>query len=88
MENLFSSGRIVEIILVLAALEGVALYLFWKRTGRGVSGRLLLPNLLAGLALMFAIYLALTGAWWGWLGLALLVALLAHVVDLAVRWRG
>lgn len=88
MESLFTSGQIIAVIIVLAVIEGVALYLFWRRTGRGVPANLLWPNMVAGLALMLAVYLALNEAWWGWLGLTLSVALLAHLADLTMRWRG
>jgi hypothetical protein len=41
-----------------------------------------------GACLMLALWAAMAGAWWGWTGLALTAALVAHLVDLARRWRG
>ncbi len=73
------AGPIVDAILILTLLEGAVLL---RR------GRLdLFVTLLSGLALMAALRLALAGADWAWLGLALLAALAAHIADLARRWR-
>jgi hypothetical protein len=79
MAALFASGRIVDAILVLVVLE-TGVLLLCRRTD-------LLATLLAGLALMAAVRLAIAGADWRWLALALLAALVAHAFDLARRWR-
>jgi hypothetical protein len=80
------TGLAIELILVLVALEGVALTFYHRTTGRGPSASMLVPNLVAGAALLLAVRLALAGAWWGWLAGALLLALLAHLLDLGMRW--
>jgi hypothetical protein len=77
--GLFASGRIVDAILLLTAAEAVVLL----RRGRTD----LLATLLAGVALLAALRLALAGAAWPWLALALLASLAAHLADLARRWR-
>ena len=74
-------------ILGLAVLEGLALAVYHRATGRGVSGKRLAPNLAAGCALLLTLRLAIGGAWWGWLGLGLAMAGVAHLVDLRMRWR-
>ncbi len=79
MADLFASGRIVDAILLLTALEAGALLLLRRRD--------LLATLLAGAALLAALRLALAGAEWTWVALALLAALIAHLFDLARRWR-
>jgi hypothetical protein len=79
LRDLFASGRIVDAVLALTVLEG--LLLLWR--GRAD----LMATLLAGLALLAALRLALAGAAWPWLALALLAALAAHLADLARRWR-
>jgi hypothetical protein len=66
---LFASGRVVDLILGLTLLEGLALALLHRRTGRGVAPADLVPNLLAGACLLLAVRGALTGAWWGWVAL-------------------
>jgi hypothetical protein len=80
MAALFANGRIVDAILLLTVAETLALLLWRGRTD-------LLATLLAGLALLAALRLALAGAAWPWLALALLAALAAHLADLARRWR-
>jgi hypothetical protein len=47
----------------------------------------LLPNLLAGAALLVALKFSLTGAGTGAISLALLAAFAAHLWDLWVRWK-
>lgn len=79
MAGLFASGRIVDAILLLTVLEGAGLLILRRPD--------LLATLLAGLALLAALRLALGGADWRWLALALLAALIAHLFDLARRWR-
>ena len=68
----------VDGILVLVVLEAVLL---------AVLGRArILPNLLAGFMLLVAMRLALADAALPWVGLSLLGAGLAHLVDLRRRW--
>lgn len=81
-----TNGLAIELILVLVVLEGIALTVYHRMTGRGPSASMLVPNLIAGAALLLAVRLALTDAWWGWLAGALLLALLAHLLDLGMRW--
>jgi hypothetical protein len=85
---LFASGHIVDLILVLVGLEAILLAIWHRRTGRGVAPSALAANLCSGAALLLAVRAALLGAWWGWVALPLLAALLAHLLDLRGRWRG
>jgi hypothetical protein len=87
MVELFARGRLVELILMIVALEMVALALYWRRTGSGVPLRDLLPNLLAGAFLLLALRFALGD--FGWLPCCacLAAAGVAHCVDLARQWR-
>jgi hypothetical protein len=87
MAALFASGRIVDVILALTLAEAVGLVAWHRRTGRGVAPADFLGNLLSGVCLLLALRAGLAGAWWGWIALALLAALAAHMADLARRWR-
>ncbi|MGQ9659307.1 MAG: hypothetical protein ACUVT0_04260 [Thermochromatium sp.] len=87
MSALFASGRIVDLILVLILFEGLVLTLVHRQTGRGLPPSDLIGFLLSGFLLMLALRAALVGAWWGWISLALTGALVAHLADLAWRWR-
>jgi hypothetical protein len=82
------SGRIIDAIIVLIALE--ALLFWWLR--RIPSGRRwlpglgqLLPNLLSGAVLMLTLRFALTDAPWWWIAGGLSAALLCHCWDLWAR---
>ena len=88
MTELYATGRIVDLILALVAVELVLLAAIHRRTGRGVAPGALLPTLLSGALLLLALRCALAGAEWPWIGACLLGALLAHGADLRQRWRG
>jgi hypothetical protein len=85
MSELFASGRVVDLIVVLVILEGVALAAYHRRTGRGIGPRALWWNLVAGCALLFALRNALMHAEWPAISACLLVAFGAHVADLRKR---
>jgi hypothetical protein len=88
MAELFASGHLVDLILVLTAIEAAGLVLYWRSRGRGIAPLDLLPNLLAGAFLLLALRLALGGAGWELCCGSLAAAGLAHIVDLGRRWRG
>jgi hypothetical protein len=84
--GLVESGRIVDLILALVAVQFVALWLYRRATGKGPAPADLAPNLLAGAALLLALRAALIQAGWFWVALFLAAGLAAHLVDLARRW--
>jgi hypothetical protein len=86
MEEAFSGGWIIDIILVLMAVEAVALIMLRWLLGRGPSVLELLVSLAAGLCLMLALRVALTGGAWQFVALALAASLVVHVTDLRLRW--
>jgi hypothetical protein len=86
MTDLFASGRIVDIVLAITAIEAVLLVAYHRRTGRGPAPADLFGNLLSGVCLMLALRAALVDAWWGWVALWLLAAFGAHLSDLRRRW--
>ena len=76
---------VVDGLIVLVLLEALALWAWHQRSGGGLSPQALLPNLLAGAALMAALRCALTP---GLLlpALACLAAAgLCHALDLRLR---
>lgn len=87
LAGLFASGRIIDIILGLMLLETVVLMGIYMATGRGVAPRALLPFMAAGVCLMLALKVTLTdGSWHAVAGL-LSLAFIAHLADIALRWR-
>lgn len=83
----FSSGRIVDAILLLVALEAILLLALRLRTGRGPAPFPMLCNLGSGAALMLALRAALVGADWPVVAACMLAALATHLGDLASRLR-
>ena len=87
MAELFASGRLVDLILAIVAIEAAFLVFYWRSTGRGVSPGDLLPNLCAGALLLLALRLSLGDAGWELCCASLAAAGVAHLVDLNRRWR-
>lgn len=85
--ELFASGRIIDGILVLVALEAAALLAWRARTGRGPAPIPLLCNLASGASLMLALRAALTGAAWPIVAAWLVASLVAHLSELGLRLR-
>lgn len=87
MAELFASGRLVELILGIVAVEAALLLIVWRSKGRGVSPGDLLPNLCSGAFLLLALRLSLGGVGWEWCCVSLAAAGALHLVDLNRRWR-
>jgi hypothetical protein len=78
---------VVTIALVGLGIEGTVLYVLHRRWGIGPAPSLVLPFLVAGACLLFALKLVLDGRSPALIVLALVGALVAHGVDLRQRWR-
>ena len=87
MQEMFANGRIIDVILLLMVAEAAVLGLYNRRTGRGLPARQVVTVLMAGGLLMLALQAALTGAAWSSVALFLGLGLIAHLADLAGRWR-
>jgi hypothetical protein len=87
MAQLFASGHLVDLILMIVAIEAGCLLIYWRSHRRGVSPGDLLPNLCAGAFLLLALRLSLGGAGWELCCASLAAAGIAHLVDLSRRWR-
>lgn len=86
MAEWMSDGRWIDLIVALVLIEWLAFAVWHRRTGQGLSGGKLLPNLAAGLCLMLALRSALTDASWLWVALFVALSGAAHVADLWCRW--
>ncbi len=87
MAEMFASGRLVDLVLIVVVVEATVLLLLWRRAGRGVAPSDLLPNLCAGAFLLLALRAALAGAGWMTAAFCLAGAGLAHLADIHRRWR-
>jgi membrane protein implicated in regulation of membrane protease activity len=87
VSDLFASGHIVDLIMVLMVIEGGVLLAYHRTTGCGIAPSVVVPNLVAGGALLLALRGALVDASWVWIALCLAAGLVAHLADLQHRWR-
>jgi hypothetical protein len=87
LEELITTGRIVDIMLVFIAVEILAILAIRRATGVGIATVPLLTNIGAGGSLMLALRADLTGAGWQWVAFFLVAALVFHVLDLRLRWQ-
>ena len=84
IEALFVSGRIIDAILVLIAVEIAAIMALRSRNGLRVTP--LIANIGAGASLMIALRISLTSGDWHWIAVCLFVALVFHAIDVVLRW--
>ena len=82
LDELFSSGRVIDLALAVMALEVIVLGLW-----RGRRAVLPLSTLCAGLGLLLAWRLAQSGAPWPTVAAALLLAGAGHACDVWRQWR-
>ncbi|MGK7866209.1 hypothetical protein [Falsiroseomonas sp. E2-1-a20] len=87
MQAFFASGQVADLVLLVLLAEALALFLWHRRTGRGLAPLAVAGLVLPGVAFALALRAALTGAGWGWVAAALVAAFLTHAFDLAVRLR-
>lgn len=87
MSEWFESGRIVDVMLIVIAIEVAVLCAYRLRTGRGLSVSTIVLNAGAGGSLMVALKLLWVDAAWHWIAMALLSSLAFHSGDLVQRWR-
>jgi hypothetical protein len=87
LDSLIGSGRIVDVMLALVALEVLGLLLYRRLRGGGVAAVPLLANIGAGGSLMLALRASLVGGSVPLVAGWLIAALVFHVLDLALRWE-
>jgi hypothetical protein len=86
VDALFDSGRVIDLIIALMIVEGIGLAFLYYKTGRGIAPVRLFPNLVAGAFLMLALRASLTDAGTTVIASWLLLGLVAHLLDLGLRW--
>jgi hypothetical protein len=82
MEQLFASGRIVDLILALMIAEYIGLWLY---LGRSVVALRLAGYLASGAFLLLALRVALTDGGWIWIAVFLAASFAVHLLDLRRR---
>jgi hypothetical protein len=82
------NGSLPRLIAGLVVVEAIVLVWLWRARGLGIAPRAVLGNLVSGACLMLAVAAALADAPWWDVAILLVLSLVAHVADLALRWRG
>jgi len=85
MADLFSSGVVVDLILVVMAIELGVMACLRRRLPRRVDILEVVLALLPGVLLLLALRAALLQMPWGWVALFLALALPPHLADAAQR---
>ena len=87
MAEIVRSGLIADIIIALMLIEAMALHVYNRMTGSGISLSLMIGNVFAGICLLLALRAALTGLDWWWIAFWLAASLAGHLMDLRTRWH-
>ncbi len=85
MEDFVQSGRLTDIILVIMAVEVVAVSFFLWRRNQGLGVVSFVASLMSGASLILALRAALTDAGWYYVALYVTASLLAHLAEIAIR---
>ena len=83
----FADGSVLLWIVGLVGVEAALLAWLWYRRGVGFAPAMLWGQLCSGASLMLAVRAALLDQAWTQIAFWLLAALIAHVVDLTLRYR-
>lgn len=78
MNEFFTSGTAIDLVLAVVAIEAIVLAIWFRRID-------LLVALLPGALLMLALRAALTGAGWEWVAILVTASLPAHLWDMRRR---
>ncbi len=87
MNALFASGRAIDLVLAVVALEFFLLVARRRKTNAGPGALEIFAQLLAGALLLGALRCALTGAGPLWIAAFLAASFPAHLFDLSRRFR-
>jgi len=87
MTEFFTSGRSIDLVLLLIGLEAIILMVLWRMRRCPIPPLAALLILAPGSCLLLAARAALNGSTWSLISFLLLVALIIHLVDLRQRWQ-
>ena len=87
VDTLFAGPLWVDLVIGFTLVEGLALTLYHRVTGRGIAPAQFGANMISGVFLMLALRSALAFAGWRWVALWVLAAGLTHGLDMWRRWQ-
>lgn len=86
MAKLFATGRVTDLIVGFMLVELGVVSVVYRSGRRGVAPAELAASLAAGMGLLFALRASLVGFPWQLVAMWLIVALIAHLLYLKLRW--
>lgn len=84
--ELFQSGRIADIVAVVIVIEAIMLITVKYLTGHGINSGKVIALLVPGFCLVMALRSVMADEPWYWLALWLTLSLIAHLIDVWLRW--
>ncbi len=84
LSELFESGRIVDLILILLVIEWLFVSFIYFYKGKGIAPLNFLFHSLPGVFVFLGLREALTGSDWQMIGLFLGLSFVTHLIDLFV----
>ncbi len=87
LRELITSGRIVDVVLVVMTVELLVSAFIAKQRGIPLDVPGLAFNIGAGASLALALRASLTGLGWEWVATWLVASLVFHVLDVGRRWQ-
>ena len=83
----FIDGSIADLVLAVMLIEAAVLLAFSRRGTSRLSAASIMSALLPGFFLALALRAAFVRAGWLWIALALIGALITHLVDMRMRFQ-
>ncbi len=81
-EELFYSGRIVDVIIAMVIAEGMLISWLSKKNKFGISVNRFIIHTLPGVFIFLALRCALIDSAWQWIAFFLIASLVSHIVDI------
>jgi hypothetical protein len=82
-----AAGHFVDLVLIFLVIEAVWVISHWRKTKRGVAPADFLPGMISGALMLIALRVTIGGGHFLVPTICLCLAGLAHLVDVARRWR-
>lgn len=86
MSDLITSGRIIDLILLVIGIELTALALLARLRPPGLRFSRLVSLVIPGVCIFLALKAALVSASWSVIALLLVLSGIAHAFDVWIRW--
>ena len=87
ISTFFIDGRIADLVLAVMVVEAVLLVALSRRSASSISAVSIMSALFPGFFLVLALRAAFVHADWFWIALALIGALITHLIDMRMRFQ-